>query len=71
MVHGETDLTFEVACQLSSKRPMASDNFLLNNNPMQKQKFTALLRKVMQEGGLNDEMKKNNPVILLAQCTAI
>jgi hypothetical protein len=49
MVHGEKDLTFEAARQLSSKWAMASDKFLLNNNLMQKQNFTALLRKAMQE----------------------
>jgi hypothetical protein len=68
MVHGEKDLTFEAARQLSSKRAMASDEFLLNDNPMQKQNFTDLLRKVMQEDGTTwdalrflDTMKENNP----------
>jgi hypothetical protein len=43
MVHGKKDLTLEAARQLSSKRPMASNKFLLNDNSMQKQNFTALL----------------------------
>jgi hypothetical protein len=51
MVHGKKDLTLEAACNLSSKWAMASNKFLVNDNPMQKQNFTALLRKVMQEHG--------------------
>ena len=68
MVHGEKDLTLEAAHNLSSKRAMVSNEFLVNDNPMQKQNFTALLCKVMQEDGTTwdalrflDEMKVSNP----------
>jgi hypothetical protein len=58
MVYGKKDLTLEAA----------RNKFLLNDNPMQKQNCTALLRKVMQEDETTwdalhflDEMKETNP----------
>jgi hypothetical protein len=66
--HGDKELTMEDARKLSSKRSLASDEFLLNDNPMQKQNLTDLLRKVMQEGSSTwdslrflQELKKSNP----------
>jgi hypothetical protein len=53
---------------LSSKRPFASDEFVLNDDPMQKQNLTSLLRKVMQEDSSTwdalrflDHMKATHP----------
>jgi hypothetical protein len=50
VTNGDKGLTMEEAHHLSSKRRWASEEFLLkDDNPMLKQKLTALLRKVMQE----------------------
>jgi hypothetical protein len=49
VANGDKELTMEEARTLSSKRPYASDEFVLNDNPMQKQNLTSLLRNVMQE----------------------
>ena len=59
----------EEARHLSSKRSLASDEFLLkDDNPMLKQNLTSLLRKVMQEDSSTwdalrflDQMKESNP----------
>jgi hypothetical protein len=51
MFHGKKDLTHEAARNLSSKRAMVSNKFLVVDNLMQKQNFIALLWKVMQEDG--------------------
>ena len=66
--NGSKDLTMEEARLLSSKKPMASQEFLLTDDPMQKQNLTALLRKVMQEDSSTwdalrflDQMKSTNP----------
>jgi hypothetical protein len=50
VTNGDKELTMEEVLHLSSKKSLASEEFLLNeDNPMQKQNLTALLRKVMQE----------------------
>ena len=66
--NGSKDLTMEEARHISSKSPMASQEFLLTDDPMQKQNLTSLLRKVMQEDSSTwdalrflDEMKGTNP----------
>jgi hypothetical protein len=68
VANGDKELTMEEARNLSSKRPLASEEFLLNDNPMQKQNLTALLRKVMQEDSSTwdalrflEQMKETNP----------
>jgi hypothetical protein len=70
LVHnGDKDLTMEEARHLSSKRSLASEEFLLKeDNPMLKQNLTSLLRKVMQEDSSTwdalrylDELKESNP----------
>ena len=68
VAHGDKELTMEEARTLSSKRPYASDEFVMNDNPMQKQNLTTLLRKVMQEDSSTwdalrflDQMKATNP----------
>ena len=68
VANGDKELTMEEARCLSSKRPYASDEFVLNDNPMQKQNLTSLLRKVMQEDSSTwdalrflDRMKETNP----------
>jgi hypothetical protein len=67
--NGDKELTMEEVLRLSSKKSLASEEFLLNeDNPMQKQNLTALLRKVMQEDSSTwdalrflDESKDENP----------
>jgi hypothetical protein len=67
--NGYKELTMEEVLCLSSKKSSASEEFLLNeDNPIQKQNLTALLRKVMQEDSsiwdalcLLDEKKEENP----------
>ncbi len=56
------------ARSLASKRPFASEEFLLSDDPMQKQNLTSLLRKVMQEDSCTwdalrflTQMKESNP----------
>jgi hypothetical protein len=68
ITHGDKELTMEQARFLSAKRPTASDEFLLDDDPMQRQNLTALLRTCMQEGNGTwdallylDQMKKQNP----------
>jgi hypothetical protein len=68
VANGDKELTMEEARTLSSKRPYASDEFVLSDNPMQKQNLTSLLRKVMQEDSSTwdalrflDKMKATNP----------
>jgi hypothetical protein len=69
VTNGDKDLTMEEVLRLSSKKSLASEEFLLNeDNPMQKQNLTALLRKVMQEDSSTwdalrflDELKDENP----------
>jgi hypothetical protein len=58
----------EEAQYLSAKRPTASDELLLNDNPKQQQNLMALLRKAMQEDNSTwvalrylDKMKEQNP----------
>ncbi len=63
------ELTMEEARRLSSKRSLASEEFVLKeDNPMLKQNLTSLLRKVMQEDSSTwdalrflDQMKDSNP----------
>ena len=67
--NGDKELTMEDAHHLSSKRTLASEEFLLkDDNPMLKQNLTSLLRKVMQEDSSTwddlrflDQMKESNP----------
>jgi hypothetical protein len=67
--NGDKELTMEEVLRLSSKKSLASEEFLLNeDNPMQKQNLTALLRKVMQEDSSTwdalrflDESKDEHP----------
>jgi hypothetical protein len=54
--------------EASSKHPFASKEFLLSDDPMQKQNLTTLLRKVMQEDSSTwdalrflEQMKASNP----------
>jgi hypothetical protein len=66
---GDNKLAMEEVLHLSSKKSLASEEFLLNeDNPMQKQNLTSLLRKVMQEESytwdalpLLDERKGRKP----------
>jgi hypothetical protein len=46
---GNKEVTMEKAQSISSKMPFTSEEFLLSDDPMQKQNLTSLLRKVMQE----------------------
>jgi hypothetical protein len=65
----DKELTMEEVLRLSSKKSLASEELLLNeDNPMQKQNLTALLRKMMQEDSSTwealrflDELKDGNP----------
>jgi hypothetical protein len=41
VANGDKELTMEEARTLSSKRPYASDKFVLSDNPMQKQNLTS------------------------------
>jgi hypothetical protein len=66
--NGDKPMTMEEARFLSAKRPPAADEFLLSDDPMQKQNLTALLRTAMQNGqetwdalGYLREIKKTNP----------
>ncbi len=67
--NGNKELTMEEARRLSSKRSLASEEFVLKeDNPMLKQNLTSLLRKVMQEDSSTwdalcflDKMKEVNP----------
>jgi hypothetical protein len=52
VANGNKELTMEEAQTLSSKWTFASEEFLLNDDPMQKQNLMTLLRKVMQEDSL-------------------
>ena len=70
LVHnGDNELTMEEARRLSSKRSVAAEEFVLNeDNPMLRQNLTSLLRKVMQEDSSTwdalrflDQMKDSNP----------
>jgi hypothetical protein len=68
VAHGDKELTMDEAQTLLSKWPFASDEFVLNDDPMQKQNLTSLLRKVMQEESSTwdalhflDQMKATNP----------
>jgi hypothetical protein len=68
VTNGDKELTMDEVLRLSSKKSLASEEFLLNeDNPMQKQNLTALLRKVMQEDSSTwdalrflDELKEEN-----------
>jgi hypothetical protein len=67
--NGDKELTMEEARHLSSKRTLASEEFLLkDDNPMLKQNLAALLRKIMQDDSSTwdalrflDQMKASNP----------
>ena len=67
--NGNKELTMEEARRLSSKRSLASEEFVLKeDNPMLKQNLTSLLRKVMQEDSSTwdalrflNKMKEDNP----------
>ena len=67
--NGDKELTMEEARRLSSKRSVAAEEFVLNeDNPMLRQNLTSLLRKVMQEDSSTwdalrflDQMKDSNP----------
>jgi hypothetical protein len=68
VANGDKELTMEEARALASKRPFASEEFLLSDDPMQKQNLTSLLRKVMQEDSCTwdalrflTQMKSKNP----------
>jgi cell division inhibitor SulA len=70
VTNGDKELTMEEVLCLSSKKSLASEEFLLNeDNPMQKQNLRALLlRKVMKEDSSTwdvlrflDELKDENP----------
>jgi hypothetical protein len=61
-------MTMEEAKLLSAKRPPAADEFLVGDNPMEKQNLTALLRTAMQNSestwdalGYLQEIQKTNP----------